>query len=199
MKDKRINFFNTRIGNGAQVFVCFFAAMAVVRLVAQFVYPFKDFVKFMPSTLGFPMTMFGIMAVMMGVLCFLLALTISLGTEKYHAMCCIKGDDFPVPFYTKTSEFRANQPMFSPKDYMSDGKKYEPIWKNNFVWNDVLVIDKNYPGRLPAFESEATGLIYLVDFENINDMLSRMKNDKITGNFTFVRNGHAFTIKPVKA
>jgi hypothetical protein len=198
MRDKRIKFFNTRVGNGAQIVLAWLGAMVSMRILCIFVFPFTDFVKFHPSTLGFPITYFGLMAAMMMVVSFLIALTISLGTKKYHAMCCIDGDDFPVPFYTKTSEFMANQPMYTPHDYVSDGVKYEPIWKNNFVWNDTLIFDKNYRGSLSAFESENKGMTYLVHPDDINDMLSGMKDDKVSDKFTFVRNGHAFTIKPAK-
>jgi hypothetical protein len=198
MKDNRLSFWNTQLGNFVLLELLSIAALLFVGLLFYFIPGFSSFFEPVQTILlEKPISMFFVMAIMMQIPFSALAILMALATPKYNAHTHVKGPNFPVPFYHKDSAF-GDQPQLDPHDYKSNGKKFTPVWKDNYQWHDVLMLDSSYNGKCMAFSSTKTGIYYLVHPDAMRYVAPLMKDGMIESDFTFLRIDRTYTVCPAK-
>ena len=100
------------------------------------------------------------------------------GTVIFH----VNGEDIPSPFSPEQLEIK-----FLGKDYI----KCKPIvWLDNYEFEDTL----RYIGRL-HFESTTDKKRFLVSSSELDKIIMKMRDGKITGKFTFIRTQGRFFLK----
>jgi len=177
--------------------LCGISALIIVGIICLIVPPFSGLFPPKETVFGIDMSMYFVIVVFMMMILTPLAALVGRSTPKYNAYTCVKGSNFPVPFYIDCAVCGRNQPMLCPEDYKVNGKEFAPVWKDNYEWEDELRLDPSFKGKLLVFNSTINHVSYLFDPQNMKSLANSIHYGVVKGKFTFFRQGQVYTIVPV--